>query len=407
MGSFRGATQQGFSDRIRSHRLFLGTRTFKPIRLNFRKPGNPFELARRPRARRTDPVRYVFSPTFQLTFPFSPVSNLFFETNTESRFQWLVSEMTRLRPAGEPPAYGSPGGGSWRTLRQFRDYREVPGTIQRERALMLLREGRAAWALAAGPRGRGEASRGRGGAPRGAPAPLFFTILHTAQHWTQALDESLGRSNLGRSGAGRAQGRTPRGGRIRQTEKTLALRGREQPLGRERATRGEVGRRLRDSVALRFVFDLGGAARAVSSLHTSLTTIRALNAVALRQAFFTQLTLPASRVNFTQLKLPVSAARPAPLGEAFAGLSLTFAASRPVDAARPNQTFGPPVVLSYAKRESQQMHAVVNALRDLRPSQSETRAPAAPQLPSIEQLTSQVRRQLERELRIEKERRGL
>jgi hypothetical protein len=53
------------------------------------------------------------------------------------------------------------------------------------------------------------------------------------------------------------------------------------------------------------------------------------------------------------------------------------------------------------------LQAVVNALRDLRTSQSETRPPAAPQLPSIEQLASQVSRQLERELRIERERRGL
>jgi hypothetical protein len=74
--------------------------------------------------------------------------------------------------------------------------------------------------------------------------------------------------------------------------------------------------------------------------------------------------------------------------------------------ARQVQYFGPPPDLTYAKSESPQFQQLVTALRDFRPAQNEIKAPA-PQFPSIAQLTSQVRQELERELRIERERRGL
>ena len=74
--------------------------------------------------------------------------------------------------------------------------------------------------------------------------------------------------------------------------------------------------------------------------------------------------------------------------------------------ARQVQYFGPPTNLTYAKSESPQFQQLVTALRDFRPPQNEIKAPA-PQFPSIAQLTSQVRHELERELKIERERRGL
>jgi len=63
--------------------------------------------------------------------------------------------------------------------------------------------------------------------------------------------------------------------------------------------------------------------------------------------------------------------------------------------------------LTYVKRESISSEKVVNALREFQSIQTESRARATPQFPSIETLTNQVRQQLERDLRIEKERRGL
>jgi len=62
--------------------------------------------------------------------------------------------------------------------------------------------------------------------------------------------------------------------------------------------------------------------------------------------------------------------------------------------------------LTYAKREKEMSHDIVQALRELRTVEHEPQRVAAPVLPTIEQLTSQVKTQLERELRIERERRG-
>jgi len=94
----------------------------------------------------------------------------------------------------------------------------------------------------------------------------------------------------------------------------------------------------------------------------------------------------------------------------FASVIQKFAVSKSSSSsetiARQVQYFGAPPDLTYAKSESPQFQQLVTALRDFRPAQNEIKAPA-PQLPSITQLTSQVRQELERELRIERERRGL
>jgi hypothetical protein len=93
----------------------------------------------------------------------------------------------------------------------------------------------------------------------------------------------------------------------------------------------------------------------------------------------------------------------------FSSVVQKFAVSKPSSSeslVRQVQHFGAPPDLAYAKSESPQLQQLVTALRDFRPAQNEIKAPA-PQLPSIAQLTSQVRQELERELRIERERRGL
>jgi len=63
-------------------------------------------------------------------------------------------------------------------------------------------------------------------------------------------------------------------------------------------------------------------------------------------------------------------------------------------------------VLAYAKRQEQMSQGVIAALRDLQSSQTQPKPAPVPVMPTIEQLTNQVKLQLERELRIEKERRG-
>ena len=63
--------------------------------------------------------------------------------------------------------------------------------------------------------------------------------------------------------------------------------------------------------------------------------------------------------------------------------------------------------LTYPKRQQAMSDGIVQALRSIKTPDQEPKRVAAPALPSIEQITNQVKTQLERELRIERERRGL
>ena len=63
--------------------------------------------------------------------------------------------------------------------------------------------------------------------------------------------------------------------------------------------------------------------------------------------------------------------------------------------------------LTYAKRQQAMSEGIIQALRALQTPPEEPKRVAPPALPSIEQITSQVKMQLEHELRIERQRRGI
>jgi len=63
--------------------------------------------------------------------------------------------------------------------------------------------------------------------------------------------------------------------------------------------------------------------------------------------------------------------------------------------------------MTYAKTQQAFNESGLAALRDLQTAKPEAKPTPAPQLPSIEQITAQVRTQMERDLRIERQRRGL
>jgi hypothetical protein len=94
----------------------------------------------------------------------------------------------------------------------------------------------------------------------------------------------------------------------------------------------------------------------------------------------------------------------------FTTLALDFAAPKVSEmefvAKRISQFVSSPE-LTHIKRQQAMSEEMINALRGLRTPHVESTPVPVPVMPSIEQLTSQVRTQLERELRIERERRGL
>jgi hypothetical protein len=95
----------------------------------------------------------------------------------------------------------------------------------------------------------------------------------------------------------------------------------------------------------------------------------------------------------------------------FTTLSLNFASPKVSETElvqRQIARFASSPDLTYPKRQQAMSEGIVQALRSLRTSDPEVRRTAAPvHFPSIEQITSQVKTQLEREIRIERERRGL
>jgi len=91
-------------------------------------------------------------------------------------------------------------------------------------------------------------------------------------------------------------------------------------------------------------------------------------------------------------------------------VALDFVARKKVDTERLDERiarFISSPALTYAKRQEQMSQGIIAALRDLQGSQTQPKPAPVPVMPPIEQLTNQVKLQLERELRIEKERRGL
>jgi len=91
-------------------------------------------------------------------------------------------------------------------------------------------------------------------------------------------------------------------------------------------------------------------------------------------------------------------------------VALDFVAPKKADAERLDERiarFVSSPVLTHAKRQEQMSQGIIAALRDLQSSQTQPKPAPVPVMPSVEQLTNQVKLQLERELRIEKERRGL
>jgi hypothetical protein len=94
----------------------------------------------------------------------------------------------------------------------------------------------------------------------------------------------------------------------------------------------------------------------------------------------------------------------------FTTLALNFAAPRVSEAelvAKRISQFVSSPELTHIKRQQAISEETINALRGLRMPRVEPPPVTVPAMPSIEQLTNQVRTQIERELRIERERRGL
>ena len=379
-GSLRGdvATiiRPEFNDWI-GRRWRAGTGLFKAALLSFQRPAAPFGQISWPQLRASK-SQFLFAPGIQLTFNSYPISNLLRESHSRSTSHQSISRpvfdvrnvlnssFSALAPGGalnwklslRPSAYlcvlGAKGPVQRRGHRDTQRAAEITSNFFNHAAsVVFARQQDRQTTLHATERQSHSVTRLSNSTER----QTLITISNSLRH--------LGRIFVNKNNHHESRREV-----------------REQLLS--------VRNGLNQNIFRSFI-------NAALSFR-SLVNIRTINEAAhLRQSFQKQLN--------NQFLLKQSLQE-----RSFASVIQKFAVSKSSSSsetmARQVQYFGAPPDLTYAKSESPQFQQLVTALRDFRPAQNESKAPA-PQFPSIAQLTSQVRQELERELRIERERRGL
>ena len=384
---FRGLIRPEFNDWIGS-RWRSGTGLFKPVLLNFQRSADAFGQICWPQSRGMK-SQFLFAPAIQLTFNSFPITNLFRESHTRSTSHQSIS-----RPVFDVRSKMN----SSRTSNTFNFQSASFSTAARGHDVNWnLSLPLSAYLCVLGVKELFE-RRDHRDTQRAAEITSNLTH-HTApsvfarQHTTERFFEQLAAIQQSHS-VTRLSNSTERPtlitisnslrhlGRIFVNKNHFYQKHREQLFS--------VRNGINQSIFRNFI-------NAALSFR-SWVNIRTIDeATHLRQSFQRQLN--------NQFLLKQSLQE-----RSFASVIQKFAVSKSSSSsetiARQVQYFGAPPDLTYAKSESPQFQQLVTALRDFRPAQNESKAPA-PQFPSIAQLTSQVRQELERELRIERERRGL
>ncbi len=379
IGAFRGAINPTFSTWISGHWRFLEGRLFRAVPLSFQRPANPFGQISwpQPRAARSS---FVLAPNIHLTFGL-PSINQEFENKTVKFQTWIAHEAAivaathNLRRTRQSNTFNfqtrsqvAATAGAWPRLFQFSPRTaETGGQLQFNPRTTTGGQPGASTFPARAPMPGGLAARpaslqvsklliSKPSARTERPVPV--TIFRDLRRWTQAISSNL-----------------------------VKL-----------VTASEQGERIS--------FDRGHTTLEASANFNS--TIFALpNWLKIRPigepGWSRQLFLK-------QINKFVLSQRPELSKSSFVSVVQKLVvpkSSDPETIGRQIQHFGPSPNLSYAKTEAPQLQQqLVTALRDLRPAQTEIKAPTI-ELPSIAQLTAHVRQELERELRIERERRGL
>ncbi|HKG62329.1 MAG TPA: hypothetical protein VKB05_21390 [Pyrinomonadaceae bacterium] len=397
-----------FNDWI-GRRWRSGTGLFKAALLSFQQPAEPFGQMSWPQPRQLK-SQFLFAPSIQLTFNSGPISNMFSESHTRnlqashqsiSRPVFDVRNFMKRSHAGNTfnfqssffsaPARVFPARQYWSTLFAVKNQRHSPGSHVEKTTLRTtataLHTTQKLFEQLAGMLSTHSVTRHSATTER----PTLITISNSVRHWTQFLSNLFQRSTEHRY--------AEKSDHVRSftNQASLSLERIFTNDNSHRESRQLVREKLlsvRDGINRNIFQSFMEAALSFRSWVNIRTVDEATHS---RQTFLKQLN--------SQFLLKQSLQE-----RSFASVVQKFAVSKSSSSAetvaRQVQYFGPPPDLTYAKNESPQFQQLVTALRDFRPAQNEIKAPA-PQLPSIAQLTNQVRQELERELRIERERRGL
>jgi hypothetical protein len=388
-----------------------GTGLFKAALLSFQTPAAQFGQISWPQQPRANKSHFLFAPSIQLTFNSYPFSNVFSESHTRNTSHRTISG----------PVFDV------RNLLNFSRARNTfnfhSASFATSAQVFLARQ---YWPTLFGVKGQlhSPGSRVAGSAPQATTnsttalhatesffehlggmlssrsvtrhsettaRPTLITISSSVRHWTQFLSNLLHRSTEHRHAAKSNHVRNVTNQTSFNLERLFVNENHSHESRREvREQLLSVRNGINQSIFRNFI----DAALSFRSWVHIRTIDEATHS---RQTFQKQLN------NQFLLKQSLEERSFANVVQKFA---VSKSSSNSETMARQVQYFGPPPDLTYAKNESPQFQQLVTALRDFRPAQNEIKAPA-PQFPSIAQLTGQVRQELERELRIERERRGL
>lgn len=390
---FRGVVEPGFGDRLGSHWGLKGARPPRPVPTDFRRRKNLLGPLRWPRRPPTAPGRYSIYSTLRLALTLRPWAHALASLLAQTAAR-PVSYHDTLSAAEPRPSHT-------RVVTELRSREGARRFTER-----FLRESWAAFSLPSlivlNVRQRdlfGQTSNADFG-----PRDLPFKIIAAARHAGVARAERAPHAPTAAAvfarlpGMSRSRSR-PFGESVRGF-RFLGERFFSSSLRRGEHTRVEIGVGSRTFVMRHSVHGL------------SETTLRTL---LLRDVIGPALAgEPVARgLNYTP---SLGAARPrlasAPAASRFTAIQLTLSMQKPDDADEPMETASrfiasPP--MQYARPAAQLPRELAAGLRELRQSlrESSKTSPAPPAAAQIDHLTHQVYDRLKRELRIEKERRGL
>ena len=380
--AFSGVIGRGFGIWIREHWGLSNAGWFRPVDREFQTQKKPFALLSWPQPKRPGESRYTFSPAIHLTcFP-QQTNNSLFEFDATGTFQTL----TLNQPAGPREEFvrNLLVEGTDRRTREYRFLDRIFHIFNREsnthRQNTKLKE---------------------------FLSSLFSTLSRTVGEVT----------------------------RSREIERSFWSK--EQRFDNERSLQSEV-RRLAGASSFRKDFAQLRSSSETSEVHNHFITLPPLiltgNSTRETADGNTVFTGPLTNLSTSNhwrrtinlhprldRQFLITRALPAKDAPAegksdfetnvFTTMALNFAAPKVSEmelvAQRISQFVSSPE-LTHIKRQQAVSEEMISALRGLRTPYVESKpAPPTPVIPTIEQLTNQVRDQLERELRIERERRGL
>ena len=407
--AFRGVIGRGFGIWIREHWGLSNPGWFRPVDREFQTQKKPFALLSWPQRKRAGETRYTFSPTIHLTcFP-QQTNNSLFEVDATGTFQTLTLK--------QPPG----------AREEFVRNLLIEGNEHRSREYRFLDRIFHIFNRESNTHHHHQNTK-----LKEFLSSLFSTLSRTVGEVTRSRE--IERSVWSKEQ--RLDIEKSLQSEVQRFKNERSLHSELQRLESERSLRSEV-RRFAGAISFRKDFALVRSNSATSEVHNHFIALPPLilagNSTVENADGKTVSTGPLTnlstsnhwrrtinlhpRLDHEFLITRALSGKDAPAESkshfgtnVFTTLALNFAAPKVSEmelvAQRISQFVSSPE-LTHIKRQQTVSEEMMSALRGLRTPSVETKPAPAPVMPTIEQLTNQVRAQLERELRIERERRGL